>query len=120
MKIENNCLVTEHCTYPFDEIELVGEVFEEYFQRLKENNLADTPGSRIRSANLLGRFSFYLRVSESCAKETNTHANSDGLVFLLPSADESQVRECWNAINEYKQLPKPKTVKKPKVIDTEA
>lgn len=105
MKIENNCLVTDYCTYPFDEIELAGEAYEEYHRRLKENGLSDTTGNRVRMSRFLSSFTFEIKISNDFALEHNIH-HVDGVAILVPSKDEKAVRECWQAIYDYKEMQK--------------
>lgn len=121
MKIENNCLVTEYCTYPFDVINVLGNVDTDYAICVLRNldGQPETAGMRNRNIERLNKWTFELYITDEKFLTENNISNANGWVILVPLSDEAQVRECWNAINEYKQLPKPKTVKKPKVTEQE-
>lgn len=76
-----NGIEWEH-RYPFDKIRNLKEVQQE-------------PNER--------GFTFQFRTTKSVVKKNKMKSTMSSGVTLCPSKNEADVRECWNAINEYKK-----------------
>lgn len=85
MRIENNTLVTNYCAYPFDEIELVGEVYND--------------GAKFKPKRTA--WTFQVKVSDHFAVQ-NRITTKDGVVTLKPISDANHCIECYNAIKQSK------------------